>query len=72
MWHWKEGQPLENPCPGCAGRADEIARGHFNRLHSRNTTLVFVAPRSAQAKILPFKNRMGWTIPWVFPPPGLV
>src|ERR1700742_5249793 len=37
MWRWEQGQPLDNPCPGCSGWADEIARGHLNRLHSRNT-----------------------------------
>ena len=63
MWHWEKGQPLDNPCPGCAGWADQIARGHFNSLHSRNTTLVLVS-RAPLAKILPFKKRMGWTIPW--------
>ena len=63
MWHWEKGQPLGNPCPGCAGWADQIARGHFNSLHSRNTTLVLVS-RAPLAKILPFKKRMGWTIPW--------
>jgi predicted dithiol-disulfide oxidoreductase (DUF899 family) len=63
MWHWKEGQPLDNPCPGCAGWADEIARGHLNTLHSRDTTLVLVS-RAPLRKILSFKNRMGWTIPW--------
>jgi predicted dithiol-disulfide oxidoreductase (DUF899 family) len=63
MWHWEKGQPLDNPCPGCAGWADQIARGHFNSLHSRNTRLVLVS-RAPLAKILPFKKRMGWTIPW--------
>src|SRR6516162_6347195 len=63
MWHWEKGQPLDNPCPGCAGWADQIASGHFNSLHSRNTTLVLVS-RAPLAKILPFKKRMGWTISW--------
>jgi predicted dithiol-disulfide oxidoreductase (DUF899 family) len=63
MWHWEKGQPLDNPCPGCSGWADEIARGHFNSLHSRNTTLALIS-RAPLSKILPFKKRMGWTIPW--------
>jgi predicted dithiol-disulfide oxidoreductase (DUF899 family) len=63
MWRWEKGEPLDNPCPGCSGWADEITRGHFNRLHSRNTTLALVS-RAPLAKILPFKKRMGWTIPW--------
>jgi predicted dithiol-disulfide oxidoreductase (DUF899 family) len=63
MWHWEKGEPLDTPCPGCSGWADEIARGHLNRLHSRNTTLALVS-RAPLTKILPFKKRMGWTIPW--------
>jgi predicted dithiol-disulfide oxidoreductase (DUF899 family) len=63
MWHWDKGQPLDNPCPGCAGWADQVARGHFNSLRSRNTTLALIS-RAPLSKILPFKKRMGWTIPW--------
>lgn len=63
MWHWEKAQPLDLPCPGCAGWADQIARGHFNSLHSRNTTLALIS-RAPLAKILAFKKRMDWTIPW--------
>src|ERR1700740_1465466 len=63
MWRSEKGEPLDNPCPGCSGWADEIARGHLNRLHSRNTTVALVS-RAPLAKIVPFKKRMGWTIPW--------
>lgn len=63
MWHWDKGLPKDTPCPGCSGWADEMARGHFNVLHSRTTTLALIS-RAPLAKILPFKKRMGWTIPW--------
>ena len=63
MWHWKNGQALDDPCPGCAGWADEKTHGHFNVLHSRNTTLALIS-RAPLATILAFKKRMGWTIPW--------
>lgn len=63
MWHWENGQALDDPCPGCSGWADEITRGHFNVLHSRNTTLALIS-RAPLATILAFKKRMGWTIPW--------
>jgi len=63
MWRWEKGQPLDEPCAGCSGWADSLARGHFNGLHSRNTTLVLVS-RAPLAKIQPFKQRMGWSIPW--------
>ncbi|HTL68052.1 MAG TPA: DUF899 domain-containing protein [Lacunisphaera sp.] len=63
MWHWDKGQPLDTPCAGCSGWADQLSRGIFNGLHSRNTTLVLVS-RAPLEKILPFKQRMGWTVPW--------
>ena len=43
MWHWENGQALDNPVPGCSGWADQITRGHFNVLHSRNTTLALIS-----------------------------
>lgn len=63
MWHWEKGRPLEEPCRGCAGWADQLSRGIFNGLHSRNTTLALIS-RAPLATILPFKERMGWTVPW--------
>jgi predicted dithiol-disulfide oxidoreductase (DUF899 family) len=63
MWRWEKGQPLEEPCRGCSGWADEIARGHLSQLHRRNTELALVS-RAPLAKITPSKQRMGWTLPW--------
>ncbi|HEY8993423.1 MAG TPA: DUF899 family protein, partial [Lacunisphaera sp.] len=63
MWLWENGQPLDEPCKGCSGFADQIARGHFTTLHSRQTSLVLTS-RAPLAKITPFKRRMGWRIPW--------
>jgi predicted dithiol-disulfide oxidoreductase (DUF899 family) len=63
MWLWEKGRPLDEPCRGCAGWADQLSRGIFNSLQSRNTTLALVS-RAPLAKILPFKQRMGWTVPW--------
>ncbi|PTY03861.1 DUF899 domain-containing protein [Opitutaceae bacterium EW11] len=63
MWRWENGEALDEPCRGCSGFADQIARGHFNCLHERNTELVFVS-RAPLAKILAFNRRMGWKLPW--------
>ncbi len=63
MWHWEKGQPLADPCRGCAGWADQIARGHLAQLRTRNTSLVLVS-RAPLATIMPFKLRMGWNLPW--------
>jgi predicted dithiol-disulfide oxidoreductase (DUF899 family) len=52
---WDEG------CPSCSFLTDNI--GHLSHLHARNTSLVLIS-RAPLAKILPFKRRMGWTVPW--------
>jgi len=63
MWHWEKGQALDEPCRACAGWADQLSRGIFSGLHSRHTTLALVS-RAPLEKILPFKRRMGWNVPW--------
>jgi predicted dithiol-disulfide oxidoreductase (DUF899 family) len=63
MWRWEKGQPLEDPCRGCAGWVDEIARGQMNQLRTRNTEMVLVS-RGPLEKLMAFKQRMGWKLPW--------
>jgi len=63
MWRWEKGEPLDEPCRGCSGWGDQIARGHLNALHHRHTTLALIS-RAPMSKIAPFKQRMGWTLPW--------
>ena len=48
-------------CPSCSLLVDNI--GHLPHLHARNTSLAVVS-RAPLAKIEPFKQRMGWTVPW--------
>lgn len=62
MWHWADGQALDEPCKGCSGWADQLARGHFTSLHQRNTSLVLIT-RGPLAKVEPFRARLGWTFP---------
>ena len=52
---WDEG------CRSCAGRLDNL--GRLDHLHALNTTLVAVS-RAPSAKIEPFREKMGWTMPW--------
>lgn len=54
---WTEG------CPGCSFVVDNISPFAVTHLQQRETTLVLIS-RAPQAKILPFKRRMGWTLPW--------
>jgi predicted dithiol-disulfide oxidoreductase (DUF899 family) len=48
-------------CEGCSMFVDQI--GHLTHLHARDTSFALVS-RAPLAKIEPFKERMGWTIPW--------
>jgi predicted dithiol-disulfide oxidoreductase (DUF899 family) len=55
-----EGWP-EAGCPGCSLFVDNV--GHLAHLHARDTSLVLVS-RAPLANIEPYKERMGWTVPW--------
>jgi predicted dithiol-disulfide oxidoreductase (DUF899 family) len=48
-------------CEGCSMFTDNI--GHLAHLHARDTSLVLVSP-APLADFQPFKERMGWTVPW--------
>jgi len=48
-------------CSGCSRLTDNI--GHLAHLHARDTSLVLVS-RAPLPKLLAFKERMGWTVPW--------
>ncbi|MGK5522983.1 DUF899 domain-containing protein [Micromonospora sp. URMC 107] len=57
MFHpdWDEG------CVGCSLQVDNL--GHPAHLHARDTNLVLVS-RAPLTKLEPFRQRMGWTVPW--------
>jgi predicted dithiol-disulfide oxidoreductase (DUF899 family) len=57
MWH-----DPDDVCSGCSMFTDNI--GHLAHLHARDTSLALVS-RGPLDEILPFKERMGWTVPWV-------
>ncbi|MEV0899184.1 DUF899 domain-containing protein [Actinoplanes sp. NPDC049802] len=48
-------------CPGCSRVVDHM--GHPAHLHARNTNLVVVS-RAPLPKLLAYRKRMGWTVPW--------
>lgn len=48
-------------CRSCSGFLDQI--GHLAHLKARGTNFVAVS-RAPFTRILPFKARMGWTLPW--------
>ncbi len=57
----KSGDPWDEGCRGCSFVTDNVP--HLSHLRARDTSFVLVS-RAPQAKIIPFKARMGWTIPW--------
>ena len=48
-------------CPGCSMQADSV--GELAHIWARDTTFVMVS-RAPLADFTPFKERMGWEIPW--------
>lgn len=51
----------ESPCSGCCMFTDMI--GHLAHLNARDTTFALVSTAPI-GEIIPFKERMGWGIPW--------
>ena len=49
-------------CDGCSMMVDNM--GHPAHLHARDTSLALVSLAPLE-RITPFKERMGWTLPWV-------
>ncbi|MGC9438637.1 DUF899 domain-containing protein [Streptomyces sp. WG5] len=48
-------------CRSCSAFLDQV--GHLAHLRARGTTFAAVS-RAPYPRILPFKARMGWTLPW--------
>ncbi|MFE0673753.1 DUF899 domain-containing protein [Streptomyces sp. NPDC058867] len=60
--HFMFAPEWETGCRGCSAFLDQV--GHLAHLWSRSTSLVAVS-RAPYTRILPFKARMGWTVPWL-------
>ena len=52
----------ETGCRTCSAFLDQI--GHLAHLWARDTSFAAVS-RAPYTRILPFKARMGWTVPWL-------
>ncbi|MFG2499586.1 DUF899 domain-containing protein [Streptomyces sp. NPDC048441] len=61
VYHFMFAPEWDTGCRSCSAFIDQI--GHLAHLRSRGTTFVAVS-RAPFTKILPFKARMGWTVPW--------
>ena len=49
------------PCEGCSFFADQVP--HLAHLHARDTTVALMS-RAPLEEIEPYRQRMGWEIPW--------
>ncbi len=63
VYHFMFGPPYEAGCPVCSSITDTLAP-QVPHLKARDTTLL-LASRAPLEKLLAYRERMGWGIPWV-------
>jgi predicted dithiol-disulfide oxidoreductase (DUF899 family) len=63
VYHFMFGPPYTAGCPVCTSIADTLAP-QVPHLAAKDTTLL-LASRAPLAKLLAYRARMGWDIPWV-------
>lgn len=61
VYHFMFDPSWDEGCRGCSFVVDNI--GHLAHLYARDTSLAVIS-RAPLTKSLPFKTRMGWTVPW--------
>ncbi|MEU5250154.1 DUF899 domain-containing protein [Streptomyces longwoodensis] len=61
VYHFMFAPEWEAGCRSCSAFLDQI--GHLAHLKARDTAFAAVS-RAPYPKLLPFKARMGWTVPW--------
>ncbi|WP_327438064.1 thioredoxin family protein [Pseudomonas donghuensis] len=63
VYHFMFGEGWEEGCPGCSFLADHFDGANLHLAH-HDVSLVAVS-RAPYAQFQAFKQRMGWTFPWV-------
>ncbi len=63
VYHFMFGPPYEAGCPVCSSIADTLAP-QVPHLKAKDTTLL-LASRAPLAKLIAYRERMGWGIDWV-------
>jgi predicted dithiol-disulfide oxidoreductase (DUF899 family) len=61
VYHFMFGPGQDVGCDGCSMVADQTV--HLAHLHARDTSFAMVS-RAPIAKIEPYRERMGWSLPW--------
>ncbi len=62
VYHFMFAPDAEAGCPGCSWVTD--AMSHPAHLHARDTSIILVS-RAPLEKLVRYKKRMGWDLPWV-------
>jgi predicted dithiol-disulfide oxidoreductase (DUF899 family) len=68
VYHFMFGPSYEAGCPINSSIADSID-GVLPHLHARDATMILVSQAPFE-KLMAYKRRMGWRIPWVSSSPG--
>jgi predicted dithiol-disulfide oxidoreductase (DUF899 family) len=63
VYHFMFGPPYDSGCPVCTSIGDML-NPQVPHLKARDTTLM-LASRAPLERLLAFRQRMGWEIPWV-------
>jgi predicted dithiol-disulfide oxidoreductase (DUF899 family) len=63
IYHLMFGPDYTGACPGCSNLADHLSPGVVH-LNYRDVTLICIS-RAPLEKLQAYKQRMGWTFPWV-------
>jgi predicted dithiol-disulfide oxidoreductase (DUF899 family) len=63
LYYFMFGPSYEAGCPTCSSMADGL-NGLLPHLHARDVTLRLVS-RAPLAKLQAYRQRMGWSVPWV-------
>jgi len=61
IYHFMFAPGIEHPCGGCSAFTDNI--GNLAHLRARDTAFALIS-RAPQAELQPFRERMGWDVPW--------
>jgi predicted dithiol-disulfide oxidoreductase (DUF899 family) len=64
VYHLMFGEDWEVACPGCASLVDGLSDGILLHLNNRDVTLICISQAPIE-KLLAYKQRRGWTAPWV-------
>jgi len=64
VYHFMFGPSYEAGCPTCSSMADAV-NGVLPHLHARGDVTFLFVSQAPLEKLLAYKRRMGWSIPWV-------